>query len=159
MKLVRENDPILTSKCDDVDLRDAGLVQQIADMCDTLSVKNGLGLAAPQVGISNRLFITNYDGCNNVCINPEILETSEETTIYKEGCLSFPKLYLVVRRPAEIRASWTDDMGLTHKAYLKGMEARIFQHEYDHINGVVFTSKVSNMKLSIANKKRRKAKT
>ncbi len=144
---------ILKKQATPVDPNYPGLQQLIADMRETLAYTEGVGLAAPQVGHSIRLFIT--DGApfkdnepalvdfQRVMINPEILEYSENTWTFNEGCLSVPDIHEDVVRPAKIRVRYLDENFAEHEEWLDGIAARIVQHEYDHVEGAVFTEKLS----------------
>ena len=121
----------------------------------------GIGLSANQVGLPFRMFVMGGhpqidDGKVRNCFNPIIKDLSEETVLMKEGCLSFPFLFLSIKRPQWVNVQYTDENGKTVDEYLHGMSARIFQHENEHMNGYVFTDLVSKFKLGIAEKKRLK---
>lgn len=103
---------------------------------DNMTARNGLGLAANQIGLPYRVFIMRGDPCT-VCFNPTITYASEETILLEEGCLTYPDLFVKVRRPRLIRAKWTDELGQLKTSKFDGMTARVFQHELDHLNGVV----------------------
>ncbi|MCL2098621.1 MAG: peptide deformylase [Bacteroidales bacterium] len=130
-----------------------GLQELISDMRETLAHTEGVGLAAPQVGHSVRLFIT--DGApfkekepelanfQRVMINVEILEYSEEKWTFNEGCLSVPDIHEDVVRPQKIYLRYFDENFVEHEEWLSGIAARIVQHEYDHLEGSVFTEKLS----------------
>ncbi|MDR2449880.1 MAG: peptide deformylase [Prevotellaceae bacterium] len=130
-----------------------GLQQLIADMKETLANAEGVGLAAPQVGHSIRLFIV--DGApfkkneaalatfQRVMINPEITEYSEETGSFNEGCLSVPDIHEDVVRPAKVRIRYFDEQFEAQEEYLSGIAARIVQHEFDHLEGNIFVEKLS----------------
>lgn len=132
-----------------------------AAMCKFMSENHGIGLAANQIGLTKRVFVI---GSNSIegfpapfaCFNPRILEISEEQVNYKEGCLSYPDLWLDVKRPAVIKVEYQDSLGNTHEAAMSGLIARCFQHELDHLDGVCFVDKVSSLKLQLAMKKLRK---
>jgi peptide deformylase len=138
---------------------DAKALEQ--EMIKFMLVNNGIGLAANQVGLTKRVFVM---GSNNLpdfpkpfaVFNPRIIESSIETTIYKEGCLSYPGLWLSVNRPKSIRAEYQDSDGNTITADINDYVARCFQHELDHLNGICFIDKVSPLKLQLAMKKLRK---
>jgi len=129
------------------------LRQLISDMRETLANADGVGLAAPQVGHSIRLFIT--DGApfkdknpelatfQRVMINAEVLEYSKETWTFNEGCLSVPDIHEDVIRPMKIRVRYFDENFTEHDEWLDGIAARIVLHEYDHIEGSIFTEKLS----------------
>jgi peptide deformylase len=132
-------------------------------MCDFMIANKGIGLAANQIGIAKRVFVI---GSNNIegfpapfaLFNPRIVEASEEQLIDKEGCLSYPDLWLSVKRPAVIKVEYQDSQGNVHEAAMSGLIARCFQHELDHLDGVCFVDKVSALKLQLAMKKLRKKK-
>lgn len=123
--------------------------------------ENGIGLAAPQVGVKARVFVIMTRNIPEVTepfavFNPVILAASEETELEEEGCLSFPNLFFKVSRPAKIIAEFKDRDNNTHRIEFTGIDARCFQHELDHLNGICFTSKISRMKLELAKSKRAK---
>jgi len=121
---------------------DAGLTAFIAEMFEALKVGHGLGLAAPQVDRSIRLFVTDVEGDKpRVFINPEIVLTSQETIDWEEGCLSLPGLLGDVERSLEVRVTGVNRRGQPLRLKAQGWLARIFQHEIDHLNGIVFTDR------------------
>lgn len=111
----------------------------IQKMIRTMEQMNGIGLAAPQVGISERFFIAvlNDQKEPQVIINPIILKRSKEQSVDEEGCLSFPGQYAQVSRPTWILVSWTDLNGNNIETKLENFAARVFLHEFDHLNGVL----------------------
>ncbi|WP_460272650.1 peptide deformylase [Celeribacter sp. ULVN23_4] len=114
----------------------------VADMFETMYAAPGRGLAGPQVGAMLRLFVmdaTWKEGEKSplVAINPEITFLSDDTCEMDEGCLSIPGITATVRRPTRIMLRWTDLDGVTHTREMDGAEARIAQHEYDHLDGLV----------------------
>ena len=123
----------------------------------------GIGLAANQIGITKRVFVIgsyNIEGFPQpfAVFNPKILSESKEQIADKEGCLSYPGLWLSVKRPESIVAEYQTSKGDTVTAEMSGLIARCFQHELDHLNGVCFVDKVSSLKLQLAMKKLRKNK-
>jgi peptide deformylase len=132
-------------------------------MCNFMVENKGIGLAANQIGIAKRVFVM---GSNNIdgfpppfaLFNPRIVEASQEQMIDKEGCLSYPDLWINVKRPAVIKVEYQDSQGNVHEAAMSGLIARCFQHELDHLDGVCFVDKVSALKLQLAMKKLRKKK-
>lgn len=131
------------------------------EMCDFMINNHGIGLAANQIGITKRVFVMgshNIDGFPKpfALFNPKILEVSEEQDLYKEGCLSYPNLWLSIKRPSVIKVEYQDSKGNIIEAAMSGLVARCFQHELDHLDGVCFVDKVSSMKLKLAMKKLRK---
>ncbi len=143
--------------------KDGDAKQLEKDMIEFMTAAHGIGLAANQIGIAKRVFVM---GSNNIqdfpapfaVFNPVIKETSEEQVLDQEGCLSYPGLFLMVKRPAWILAEYQDSDGNAKEIKVDGYLAKCFQHEYDHLNGVCFVDKVSQMKLNLAMKKLRKLK-
>jgi len=153
-------EPVLYRKARPITKFDKNLQTLIDDMIDTMHDAPGVGLAAPQVGISERLIVVEYaeqpdeaEGEEHeevkpklyVMINPEIVKTSEETIMGIEGCLSIPGLVGEVERFEEIQIKGLNRRGQPMKLKAKGWLARIFQHEIDHINGVVFTQRATKV--------------
>jgi peptide deformylase len=134
-----------------------------AAMCDFMISAGGIGLAANQVGLAKRVFVM---GSNNIpgfpapfaLFNPRIIESSTELILDQEGCLSYPGLFLMVKRPTWVVAEYQDSQGNTKEIKIDGYLAKCFQHELDHLDGVCFVDKVSQMKLNLAMKKLRKVK-
>ena len=132
-------------------------------MCEFMLANNGIGLAANQIGITKRVFVM---GSHNIpgfptpfaLFNPRIIEASTEMVLDQEGCLSYPGLYLTVKRPSWVVAEYQNSKGDTIEARFEGYLAKCFQHELDHLDGVCFVDKVSQMKLNLAMKKLRKIK-
>ena len=142
-------------------------VRRLADdMFETMYAAPGIGLAAIQVGQPVRLIPMDLakkeeNGEVNprprVFINPEILSSSEETSIYEEGCLSIPEFYEEVERPARVRVRFTDLDGKVHEEDAEGIYATCIQHEVDHLNGVLFIDYLSKLKRDRVQKKFSKA--
>ncbi len=108
----------------------------------TMRVEDGIGIASPQVGINKRIFIANIKGKNIVFINPLIIKKSETTLITEEGCLSVPGVWGTVSRPKKISIEAIDRHGRKLNMDLKNMDAIVFQHELDHLDGILFVDKV-----------------
>ena len=150
-KIVTLPDPVLKRKAHTVTKFDKDLKTLLDDMVETMREAPGVGLAAPQIGLSDRIIVVEYyereedeeteDAPKKVwaVINPEIVQTSEETLMGVEGCLSIPGLVGEVERHAEIQVKGMNRHGKPMKIKAKGWLARIFQHEIDHLNGVLFT--------------------
>lgn len=126
------------------------------ELIDVMQYYNGIGLAANQIGITDRAFAMYIGMSPMVLFNPVIMELSIETTILEEGCLSFPDLSLKIKRPRSCRIIYDSVMGSRESILLDGLECRVAMHEVDHINGIVFTSKVSKLKLDMAKKRLKK---
>ena len=130
-------------------------------MYDTMVKYGGLGLSANQVGLPYRMFVMGghpqiEDGKVRSVFNPLINDVSKETVQFKEGCLSYPFLFLTITRPKWCHVKYTDQHGKEIEEILHGMSARVFQHENEHMNGYVFTDLVSKFKLDRAEKARMK---
>jgi peptide deformylase len=135
----------------------------IDDMFETMYAAPGIGLAAIQVGVPKRLLVIDLqepeveDGepvrRPMVFINPEILEESETTTPYQEGCLSVPEMYAEVERPDRVRARWLDREGKVHEEELDGLLGICLQHEMDHLEGILFIDHLSRLKREMILKK------
>lgn len=117
----------------------------------------GIGLSANQVGLNYRVFVMRTaDSGTKAFFNPEITKVSQETELMKEGCLSFPDLYLMIKRSKEIELKYQDAQGEEHVIHLTGLGARCVQHECDHLNGILFLQRASRLKLERALKARPK---
>jgi len=151
-------DPILRRKARSVTVFDKKLQTVIDDMIETMRAAPGVGLAAPQVGISERLIVVEYyqnekaeeaeDETKKkvwVVLNPEIVKASEEKVMGVEGCLSVPNLVGEVERHAAIQVKGLNRRGQPMRVKAQGWLARIFQHEVDHLNGVVFTDRATRV--------------
>ena len=135
----------------------------VADLTDTMYAAHGIGLAAIQVGVAQRILVIDLqaeegeDGkpirAPAAYINPEILSVSDELTTYNEGCLSIPEQYAEVARPARARVRWLDETGAGHEEELDGLLAICMQHEIDHLNGVLFIDHLSRLKREMVLKK------
>ncbi|MDQ6978838.1 MAG: peptide deformylase [Mariprofundaceae bacterium] len=139
----------------------------ISDMAETMYDAPGVGLAAPQVGASLRIAITDTIWRNEenkktdtrhlqVWINPVFTWKSEQTSIYEEGCLSVPETYEEVERPSAIRLRWQDEQGSTHESEFEGFMATALQHEFDHLDGRLFVDYLSPLKRRMIVKRMKK---
>lgn len=164
LKLLPPSDPRVLSAIapfnDDM-LKDEGFEsrKELSDlMFDTMKKYGGIGLTCNQVGLPFNMFVLGdhpnlENGLKMVCFNPFIVTSSEETTVMKEGCLTYPFLFLNITRPRKVVVKYQDENKELKEAHLDGMMSRIFQHEYDHIMGRTFTERASKMKLDLAYKK------
>lgn len=132
------------------------LINAAQNMLDSLTSHRAIGLAANQCNINLRMFVMRTQGRDFVCCNPEILEMGEETSIEREGCLSFPMLYISIRRAKKIKAKWFDASGVEHVEDLTGMASVCFQHEFDHLQGITFKERAGKFALELAMKKQAK---
>ena len=157
--LLETNHPSLSVPVTEVTDKQEGREQIQQDLVDTMRAKNGVGLSATQIGIGARVFTMYADVKKKdiiVCFNPKIVTVSEEQVLMEEGCLSYPGIWLKVRRPEGIEVTYEDAKGELQEKAIFGLEARIFQHEYDHMEGTDFTKRVSKLKLDLAKKRLRK---
>lgn len=113
----------------------------------------GIGLAANQINLNAAVHVQMVQQDMVTMFNPQIHEVSDDKVLMSEGCLSDPGLYLKIKRPDMIRASWEDETGSRTQATLFGMDCRVFLHEYDHLQGILFTDRVGKTKLNMARKK------
>ena len=151
-----------------VDGVDDALRAFIKDMFETMYDAPGIGLAAIQVGVAKRVLVIDLQERDEesgavireprVFINPEIVETSEDLTVYSEGCLSVPDQYADVERPSIIKAKWLDENGKAHEEVIEGLLAICLQHEMDHLNGILFIDHLSKLKRDMVLKKLAKAR-
>lgn len=129
-------DPVLTQRASEVDEIDGKLVRLVDDMITTMHEAPGIGLAAPQVGVQKRFFVYDHDDESSVLINPVIRESRGEW-VFQEGCLSIPGLYFEIVRPKEILIVGLDLDGNEVEYEADELQARLFQHEMDHLDGVL----------------------
>jgi peptide deformylase len=130
-------------------------------MFETMYKYGGLGLSANQVGLPFNMFVMGghpeiEKGMKVACFNPKITHKSEEEVLMKEGCLTFPFVFLNLKRPKIVEVTFEDEHGLPQKGKLEGYFSRIFQHEYDHMLGRLFTERASRLKLELAGLKAEK---
>lgn len=130
-------DPVLKEKCRDVEEVDGDLESLIRDMIDTMPQPGGAGLSANQIGVVKRVFIYENEGEIEVCLNPRILYSSEDYEEDLEGCLSIPGVGVPVRRHNVIEIECMDMNGSLEKIRAEGWIARVFQHEIDHLDGLL----------------------
>ena len=169
LPIVVYGDPVLRKRCEDITPDYPGLQQLIADMFDTMYNASGVGLAAPQVGKAIRLFLVDtkpfseddeegeddeftpaqrkeLQAFKRVFINARIVNEDGEEWKFSEGCLSIPKIREDVSRQPEIEVEYLDEHFKKHREKFNGVIARVIQHEYDHIEGVLFTDRISAFK-------------
>lgn len=154
MKVVRIGDPVLRQKAVRVEQFGETLKQTLDEMVVLMKKKSGVGLAAPQIGIPERFFVVQVPGEQPIAfVNPEIIETSLETVDFTEGCLSVPGVWGDVSRPASVRIQAVNADGKMFRLDADGYLARIIQHEFDHLNGVLFVDRLKERELSKIRKK------
>ena len=158
-RLLMQIAPFLDENLEKLGFKDRVELSKV--MYDTMAKYGGIGLSANQVGLPFRMFIMGGhpqidNGRVRSVFNPLINDVSEETVSMKEGCLSFPFLFLTITRPKWCHVKYTDENGKDVEEVLHGMNARIFMHENEHMNGYVFTDLVSKFKLKRAEEARKK---
>ena len=160
MNLVASTDPILKTAALPFEFGDQMPVNPIElynDMAKFMLEKSGLGLSANQVGLPYRFFVMRAEEVIG-CFNPKIVDFGEQTVYMDEGCLSFPGLFIKVKRPANIKVRYTEPNGNTVTRKFSGMSARIFQHELDHLDGVTYKQRASKIHLERAERAKHAAK-
>jgi len=155
-------DPILRQVSKPVERVDAPLRKLADDMLATMYDAPGIGLAAIQIGEPLRMLVIDLakedeTPAPHVFINPEVLESSDQRSIYEEGCLSIPDYYAEVERPASVRVKYLDRDGKLQEMEAEGLMATCLQHEIDHLNGVLFIDHISKLKRDRVVKKFTKA--
>lgn len=170
LPIIEAPEPLLRTISTPVEAIDDDLQRLIDDMFETMYDAPGIGLAAIQVGVPKRLLVIDLQEPESdeegappvknprVFINPQILESSADLSVYSEGCLSVPEQFAEVERPATIRASWMDREGRIHEQTIDGLLATCLQHEMDHLNGVLFIDHLSRLKRDMLLKKLEKAR-
>lgn len=145
MNLVKSDDPVLTTVCSEFDFSNPPFdpIEFAKDLVKFMYDSNGIGLAANQVGVPYRVFAMRGQPENFVCYNPRIVQPGADQITLDEGCLTYPGLYVKIKRPQHIRVRFQTPNGDTLTRQFTGMTARIFQHELDHLDGIVFYSKAN----------------
>lgn len=157
LKLVKEDDPVLLEAAEDWDFKvDGDPEELIKEMTRLMFLHGGIGLSAPQCGIKKRIFIMGNEEELIACVNPKIISLSDQRVMGEEGCLSFPGLWLKVKRPASAVVSYQTVTGEVKEEEFLGFRARVFLHEFDHLMGITFDQRVANFSLKIAKERRKK---
>ena len=155
--------PVLRKVCKDIDASYPDLKQLIDNMFETMYAADGIGLAAPQIGLDIRLFVVDleplaednpqYGGFKKVFINPQIVERKGEMVKLEEGCLSLPGIHETVEREETIRIQYMDENFVKHDEEFSEFFSRCIQHEYDHIDGILFVDKLSAIRRQLLKSK------
>ena len=158
MEIIIAPDSRLNQVSKKVESFDNTVISILNQMLECMYNNNGIGLAAPQVGILKRLVVVDCSDKNNIkkpikLINPEIVKSSSEITEFEEGCLSLPTQYAKVKRPAEIIVKFQNIEGIFCQESFSGIEATCIQHEIDHLDGKLFVDHVSKLKKNFIIKK------
>lgn len=163
LPIVAYGHSILRKVAQDIDKDYPGLKELIADMFQTMYASQGVGLAAPQINRSIRLIVIDADiyaedypdakGFKKVFINPHILELSGDLWTFNEGCLSVPEIREDIERETFVKISYLDEHFVAHEETYSGVLSRIIQHEYDHLEGVLFVDRVSSLRKMLLKRK------
>jgi peptide deformylase len=146
-------DPILLKKSDKIkDPKSQEVRELILNMLETMKNSDGLGLAAPQVGKSLQLCVINFEGKTHILINPKISSKSWKKVVGEEGCLSFPGVFIPVKRHKKVTVKALDRNGKELVIKTEGMLSRVLQHEIDHLEGIPFTKRKAKIRKSKNNK-------
>jgi peptide deformylase len=147
MEIITLGNDVLRQKALPIQDIDAQVKVLAQEMIETMHRGRGIGLAGPQVGLLQRIFVVQIDGDSpRVFINPTIIGTSPEISQYEEGCLSIPGLYADVTRPEKVTVQAWNERGRPFTLDAEGLLARVIQHEYDHLEGVLFIDRLSEPK-------------
>lgn len=151
LDLVDEDDPILRKEFEDFDFSNPPTdpVELANNLIETMTAKKGIGLSACQVGLPYRAFVL-WSEKPLAVFNPRIVDQKSEMVMLDEGCLSFPNLFLKIKRPSMIKARYQDASGETHTQVFIGMTARAFLHEMDHLDGVLYMQRANKVHLARA---------
>jgi len=158
MKIVKFPDAILRQRMPEFDFNNPVIdpVELEKDMIQVMLESDGIGLAANQVGIQTRVFVMGYRGnpeAAQAFFNPVVTANTEDIADMEEGCLSFPGIYVNIKRPTKIKARWQNSQGKFEEGEFDGYNCNCFLHEYDHLEGIVFQDRVSTLKWAMAVKK------
>lgn len=163
LPIITAPDPRLKVKCEPVAQVDSAIARLMDDMLDTMYLAPGIGLAAPQVGVTKRILVIDVSPKEGPrepirMANPEIVWRSEALAIYEEGCLSLPEQYADVERPEKVRVRYLDEKGAAQEREAEGLMATCIQHEIDHLDGVIFVDHLSALKRKMILRKLTKQK-
>jgi len=147
MQIITLGNELLRKKAEKIDQIDEKIAESAKLMLEILKQEKGVGVAGPQIGLMKRIFVTHAEGDEErIFINPSILETSQETIKYEEGCLSVPGLYADVVRSESVKIQAWNEKGKPFTLEANGLLARVIQHEYDHLEGILFLDRLSELK-------------
>lgn len=158
LELLEEGNAALAQPCEPWDFdTDGDPTDLVKELFSTLVECGGVGLAAPQCGVMKNIFVMGNFQKMTACINPSVVETSTDSVVEVEGCLSFPSLWLKVKRPSTITVQYQNIEGEIVQEELEGLAARVFLHEFDHLFGITFDNRVGELSLKMAKEKRKKS--
>ena len=156
LTIVKYPNPVLRRKANSIHDIDEEIRRLSDDMIETMYTDEGIGLAAPQVGVSKRLIVLDVGQGPMILINPEIVRLEEEQHTVEEGCLSLPGIRIDITRPTQIIVRGIDDQGETREIQAEGLIARVLQHEIDHLNGILIIDHASSIQRSLLKPKLKK---
>lgn len=157
LNLVDCNDPILKQELEPFNFSNPPInpLDLVTDLAETMIHNNGIGLSANQCGLPYRVFV--MIGSELIpCFNPRIVDMSSETILMEEGCLSYPNLFVKVKRPRRIKVRFADPNGKIRTETFDGLTARVFQHELDHLDGINYQQRANRYHLEQARKRKPK---
>lgn len=160
-KIVKFPDPILRAQIPEFNFANPPMdpIQLEKDLIKTMLENNGMGLAANQVGLLARVFVMGHKDSPETAqafFNPYVIKTVSDVADLEEGCLSFPGIFVKVRRPRKILAGWQNSRGEPQQGELDGYDCKCFLHELDHLEGIVYKDRISSLKWNRATKKKGK---
>ena len=158
LKIVKFPDPILRQRMPEFDFNNPIMdpIELEKSMLTTMLDHDGIGLAANQAGIATRVFVMGHrdnPDAAQAFFNPEIIGNTTDIADMEEGCLSFPGIYVNIKRPTKIKARWQNSQGKFEEGEFDGYNCKCFLHEYDHLEGITFQDRVSALKWAMAVKK------
>jgi peptide deformylase len=163
MKITKFPDPILREKIPDFDFGNTDIDPKELEkqMLELMYAHDGIGLAANQVGVRARMFVMGHKDnpeSGMAFFNPMIVANTETIEDLEEGCLSFPGIYVKIKRPSAIKARWQNSSGEWEEGEFDGYNCKCFLHEFDHLEGITYQDRVSSLKWALATKKLKKGK-
>lgn len=158
LKIIKFPDLILRERMPEFDFKNpiTDPVKLEKQMLDTMYINDGIGLAANQVGIRTRMFVMGHKDTpelGQAFFNPAIIANTSDLKDLEEGCLSFPGIFVKIKRPSAIKARWQNSLGEWQEGEFEGYDCKCFLHEFDHLEGITYQDRVSTLKWALANKK------
>lgn len=141
MKVLHTPNISLRTVATEVSQFDSELRVLVEEMIQVMKSEQGIGLAAPQIGVLKRIIVSSVND-EAIFVNPRVIEESQEQSVFREGCLSIPGKRVLVQRPMKVLVEYQDLSGEKHAELVEGMKARVVQHEIDHLNGILMIDRV-----------------
>lgn len=157
LELVSGDHPLMRTKLEEFDFSNPPVhpAELANQLIETMLASSGLGLSANQCGLPYRVFVM-HSSPTKVCFNPRIVTVSRDVQLMDEGCLSFPNLFVKVKRPQRVKVRYQDAFGETHTEHFIGMTARVFLHEFDHMEGKTYKQRANPIHLEWALREQKK---